>query len=44
MWKKNGINAFFGGVILKNINNNEWEAMIYIFLRALGTIFFSFAS
>lgn len=29
---------------MKNINNNEWEAMIYIFLSALGTVLFSFAS
>lgn len=28
------MNAFFGGIPLKNMNNNEWKAMINIFISA----------
>lgn len=34
----NGVNAFFGGITLKNMNNNEWKAIINIFISAFWSI------
>lgn len=29
------MNAFVGGIPLKNMNNNEWKAMINIFISGV---------